>query len=77
MNPQERRLLELVETEFDLPRHLISLQTPIVEIGDSLDWFQLLFAVEEAFQVQLTPAQSAQVRTVADLLALLPQPCEA
>lgn len=68
----ERRLLALVESELALPVRSVHAGTPINEVGDSLDWIELLMAVEEAFGVALDPAQTKSIRTVADLLQLLP-----
>lgn len=68
----ERRLLALVESEWALPARTIHAGTPINEVGDSFDWLELLSAVEEAFGVTLDPVQTKSIRTVADLLQLLP-----
>lgn len=68
----ERRLLALVESELALPARTVRPDTPIAEVGDSLDWLELLMAVEETFGVELDPVQTKSIRTVADLLRLLP-----
>jgi acyl carrier protein len=72
----EVRLLALVESELALPARSVHVDTPIASIGDSLDWLELLMAVEDAFGVELEPAATRGVRSVGDLLRLL-QPQEA
>lgn len=72
----ERRLLALVESQLALPAHSIHAGTPISEVGDSLDWLELLMAVEDTFGVALDPVQTKSIRTVADLLQLLPPEAE-
>jgi hypothetical protein len=71
-HPATDRLLALCESELALPARTIHVGTPITEVGDSLDWLELLMAVEETFGVELDPAQTKSIRTVADLLRLLP-----
>ncbi len=67
----ERRLIALIESELMLPPQAIHAGTPIAHLGDSLDWLELLMAVEDVFGVELDPARTKSVGTVADLLRLL------
>jgi len=67
----ERRLIALIESELGLPAHSIHAGTPVVDLGDSLDWLELLMAVEDVFGVELEPARTKSIGTVADLLRLL------
>ncbi len=75
-HPATDRLLALFESELALPARTVHVGMPITEVGDSLDWLELLMAVEETFGVQLDPAQTKSIRTVADLLRLLPPQAE-
>jgi len=68
------RLFALVESELGLPAGTVHAATPTDTLGDSLDWLELLMAVEEAFGVEIDPARAAAVTTVGDLLRLLPAP---
>jgi acyl carrier protein len=70
--PHERRLAALVEKRLDLPPGQVGLDTPISEVGDSLDWAELFAAIESTFGVRLAPERRAQVRTLGDLQDLLP-----
>lgn len=69
----ERRLITLIESELRLPAQSVHAGTPIAHLGDSLDWLELLMAVEDTFGVELDPARTKSIGTVADLLRLLPQ----
>jgi acyl carrier protein len=68
----ERRLVALIESELVLPAHTVHAGTRIADLGDSLDWLELLMAVEDVFGVALDPARTKSIGTVADLLRLLP-----
>lgn len=69
----EQRLFALVESALALPARSVLADTPIASLGDSLDWLELLMAVEEAFGVEFDPAQTKSIGTVADLMRLLPR----
>lgn len=67
----EHHLLALIEAELALPARSLQLATPVTQIGDSLDWAELLMAVEDAFGVELDATKTSSLATVADLLRLL------
>ncbi len=56
-----------------MPAQSVHAGTPIAHLGDSLDWLELLMAVEDTFGVELDPARTKSIGTLADLLRLLPQ----
>lgn len=68
----ERRLLELVRHEFGLGNTPIDTSTPLSKFAaDSLDWVELISAVEDEYGLQISPAQCHQLVTIGDLLKLL------
>ena len=45
----------------------------VLDLGiNSFDFMQILYAVERDFSVRLTPEQAVRLRTVNDIMALLP-----
>jgi len=64
------RLFALIESELALPPRSVSPDTPIASLGDSLDWLELLMAVEDLFGLSIEPAQTRAMRSVGDLLRL-------
>lgn len=45
----------------------------VLDLGmNSFDFMQILYAVERDFSVRLTPEQAVGIRTVNDIMALLP-----
>lgn len=77
MQPIEQQLLDIVQHEFGIAPGVLSLDSRIADHGDSLDWVNLVFALEGEFDVQIGTDQSLAVVTVRDLLALVTQPAEA
>lgn len=67
-------LFAVVRNELGAKAEGLSLDSPITALGDSLDWINLISAVEERFDISLEPEQLEGVKTVADLLARLPEP---
>jgi acyl carrier protein len=56
-------------TELCLPPQQLSSDTALTELDDSLEWFELLLAVENEFDVQISEGKVSQMRTLGDLLA--------
>lgn len=58
-----RQILELVE---DYLEQVVELDTPLREICDDLDLMELFMAVEEEFDVEISPMDEEQLETPAD-----------
>jgi len=67
----DERLLALVRHELGLPDEPLAHDTRIDALGSSLDWVNLLCALEDSFGIVVDPADEAGVGTVADLMALV------
>lgn len=77
MQDIERQLLDIVQREFGVEPGALTLDSRIADHGDSLDWVNLVFVLEGAFDVQIDADASRDVATVRDLLALVAQPASA
>jgi acyl carrier protein len=63
----------LVQRELGLdPQHLDA-NTSLSELGDSLDWLNLLAALEEQFELRVTDVQAARLHKLGDLVLLVQQ----
>ena len=58
-----RQILELVEDHLE---QVVELDTPLREICDDLDLMELFMAVEEEFDVEISPMDEEQLETPAD-----------
>jgi acyl carrier protein len=58
-----------IGTELCPPPQQLSSDTALTELGDSLEWFELLLAVENEFDLQISEDKVSQMRTLGDLLA--------
>jgi acyl carrier protein len=67
----ETRFAQVARVELGPAADHIGPATRLDELGDSLDLVGLLSAVEDAFGVRITDAQSQRLRNVGDLLTLL------
>lgn len=67
----ETRFAQVARVELGPAAERIGPATPLDDLGDSLDLVGLLSAVEDAFGVRITDAQSQRLRSVGDLLTLL------
>lgn len=73
MNTIEQKLYDLVQTELGLAPGVLSADSRFADIGDSLDWLNLVFAIEGAFGIEVDQALSLQATSMADLVALVEQ----
>lgn len=65
----EERILEVVRQEKTLPDVELTPATPLADLGiDSLDALNILFALEEAFEVTIPEEESRSIRTLGDLV---------
>ena len=70
----EDQLFAIVHQELNVEPGRIGPDTWLTELGDSLDWMNLLSALEDAFDIRISNAQSESLHTVGDLLRLLKEP---
>ena len=59
----EQQMLELIEEHLE---HPVELDTPLREICDDLDLMELFMAVEEEFEVEISPEDEELRETPAD-----------
>lgn len=68
----EQKILEVVREQKTLPDVPLTPSTELAELGiDSLDALNILFALEEAFEVTIPDEQSRQIRTLGDLVTAI------
>jgi acyl carrier protein len=68
----EQRILDVVRAEKTLPDIPLTPETQLAELGiDSLDALNILFALEEAFEITIPDEVSRQIRTLGDLTAAI------
>jgi acyl carrier protein len=67
----DKQLLNLVVKEFGVAPDRVTTATRLEELGDSLDWVNLLDAVEITFGLQIGIERSLGLKTVGDLIALV------
>ena len=66
----EQQMLELIEEHLE---HLVELNTPLREICDDLDLMELSMAVEEEFEVEISPDDEELLETPADFVGFVMQ----
>jgi acyl carrier protein len=70
MHGIEHKIIDLVEQELGLAPGSVHLGTTLADAGDSLDWVNLLDAVEAEFDLRIGAAESLALDSVADLVRL-------
>ena len=65
-----RQILELVEDHLE---QVVELDTPLREICDELDLTELFMAVEEEFEVEISPDDEDLLETPADFVGFVMQ----
>lgn len=69
--PLDMQLLALVQRELGLAPGQLRIDSDLSQVHDSLDWLNLLSAVEDAFDLPTGSAQRARIRGMADLRRLV------
>lgn len=65
----ERRLVDIVRREKNLPDELLSPATLLADAGiDSLDALTILFSVEEEFRISIPDAKARSMKTFGDMV---------
>ena len=71
MNRQEieRRLLDIVKKEKNIPDDKLAPETPLADAGiDSLDALSILFAIEEQFHISIPDDKARSIKTFSDMI---------
>ena len=63
MTDLERQVLDLVEEHLE---QVVELDTPLRDICDELDMLELFMAIEEEFEVVITPMDEEEIETPLD-----------
>jgi acyl carrier protein len=74
----ERKLIDIVRKEKDIPEEKLKPETPLAEAGiDSLDALTILFGIEEEFHISIPDERARAMTTFGDIIdaveAQLPQ----
>jgi acyl carrier protein len=65
----ERKLIEIVRNEKQLPDDQLTSDTALAEAGiDSLDSLTILFAIEEEFKISIPDAAARAIKTFGDMV---------
>jgi acyl carrier protein len=68
----QERLREVVQTYLQRELSTLSPETPLVELGlDSLDKVEILFEVENLFDVVIPDAAAATMHTIHDIISYI------
>ena len=68
----ERKLIEIVQKEKDVPAEKIAPATLLADAGiDSLDALTILFAIEEEFGISIPDDRARAAKTFGDLLSVI------
>jgi len=68
----ERRLVEIVRKEKDIPEELLRSDAPLSEAGiDSLDALSILFAIEEDFHISIPDDRARAMSTFGDMIDIV------
>jgi acyl carrier protein len=70
----ERRLLDIVKNEKNIPDDKLAPETPLADAGiDSLDALSILFAIEEQFHISIPDDRARAIKTFADMADIVEQ----
>jgi acyl carrier protein len=65
----ERKLLDIVKNEKDIPDDKLSPETALADAGiDSLDALSILFAIEEQFHISIPDDKARAIKTFSDMV---------
>jgi acyl carrier protein len=74
MTPDLQRLLSLIENELGVDPRTLAPDSLLAELADSLDWVNLIGALEDSFGMKISTEQGLRLRTLQDLMALIAEP---
>jgi acyl carrier protein len=65
----ERKLIEIVRKEKEVPEDVLRPETPLAEAGiDSLDALTILFGIEEEFHISIPDDRARSMQTFGDII---------
>jgi acyl carrier protein len=65
----ERKLIEIVRKEKEIPEDVLKPDTPLAEAGiDSLDALTILFGIEEEFHISIPDDRARAMTTFGDII---------
>jgi len=65
----ENRVISIIHEQKTIPENTLGRTTPLSEAGiDSLDALNILFALEETFQIAIADDRARQIRTLDDMV---------
>jgi acyl carrier protein len=68
----ERKLIEIVRKEKEIPEEKLRPETPLAEAGiDSLDALTILFAIEEEFKISVPDDRARAMSTFGDMIDIV------
>jgi acyl carrier protein len=74
MTPNLQRLLSIIETELGVDPTTLAPDSLLTDLADSLDWVNLLGALEDSFGLKISTEQGLLLRTLQDVIHLVSEP---
>jgi acyl carrier protein len=68
------RLFSILERELGVDARTLAPDSLLAELADSLDWVNLIGALEDSFGLKISLEDSLRLHTVRDLVALVMEP---
>lgn len=74
MNTRMERLLAIVERELGVQIQNLTPDSCLADLADSLDWVNLIGALEDEFQLKIGFQDGLRLQTLRDLMTLVSEP---
>lgn len=74
MSHPVNRLLAIIERELGVDGSTLTPQSRLDELADSLDWVNLIGALEDSFGLRIGFEDGLRLRTLQDLMTLVMEP---
>lgn len=71
MQTIESKLRDIVAEQFGIPHEDITLKTKLSELGDSLDHVELIMAIDEEFNTDISDEQAEKFVLFGDIVTYL------
>jgi acyl carrier protein len=71
MTTPTERLLNIVERELGVDIQTLTPDSSLADLADSLDWVNLIGALEDEFRLTISFEEGLRLQTLQDLMALL------
>jgi acyl carrier protein len=68
------KLLSIIQRELAIDPRDLKLDSRLADLADSLDWVNLLAAMEETFGLQIGTEEGLRLQTLSDLMLLVAEP---